>query len=81
MAQTDLWATIFDSEGLPYDESYGTPVFDVPEDEERTRIHCWQTYTRKNSLDEWVYEIDGPGADFANWTEVSHAHYDKFLMD
>lgn len=80
VAQTDLWATIFDSEGLPYDESYGTPVFDVPEGQDRRRTHRWQTYNTE-SLDEWVYEINGPGADFSNWTEVDHTHYDKFLMD
>ncbi len=79
VAQTDLWATIFQSEGLPY-EDYGTSVFDVPEGQDRKRTHRWQTYSTE-SLDEWVYEIDGPGENFENWTAVSHERFDKFLMD
>ncbi len=80
VSHADLWATIFDSEGLPYDESYGTPVYDVPEDAVRTRINRWHTRGRTD-LDEYVYEITGAGNDFSNWKEVGHEHYKKNLLD
>ena len=83
VSQEDFWATIFRSEGLEFDpETYGTPVFEVPETETRRRIHRWQTYQPSSkNLDEWVYEIIGPGNDFSNWKEIGHEYYDKFLMD
>ncbi len=79
VSHEDFWATIFKSEGLDHTD-YGTSVFDVPEGVDRVRYHRWQTYVSK-SLDEYVYEITGPGSKFANWKEVAHTHYDKFLMD
>lgn len=83
VSQEDFWATIFRSEGIAFDEeAYGTPVFEVPEGQDRRRIHRWHTYQSKaKSLDEYVYEIIGPGRDFSNWKEISHEHWDKFLMD
>lgn len=80
VAQEDFWATIFKSEGLDFAAEYGTSVFDYPEDTNRVRYHRWQTYVR-DSLDEYLYEISGPAADFANWKEVRRDHYDKSLMD
>lgn len=80
VSHDDLWATIFKSEGFDFAADYGTSVFDVAEGTNRSRRLIWQTYVR-DSLDEYVYEISGPARDFANWREVSHEHYDKFLMD
>ena len=84
VSHEDFWATIFRSEGMAFDaEKYGTPVFEVPETETRTRIHRWQSYQSSNggNLDEWIYEITGAGNDFSNWKEVGFEHYDKVLMD
>lgn len=76
----DLWATVFKSEGIETRINYGTSVFDVPENENRPRCYRWQTYLG-NSLDEYIYEINGPAKDFSNWKEKEHVHYNKFLMD
>ena len=80
VAHDQIWATIFKSEGITIEKDYGETVFEVPEGENRTRYHIWQTYMR-GSLDEYVYEVTGPGKDFANWKEPTPTHYDKFLMD
>ena len=80
VCQSDLWATVFGSEGITSKKNYGTSVFDVPENLNRTRYYRWQTYLG-GSLDEYVYEINGPAKDFSNWKEIDHVHYDKFLMD
>lgn len=80
VSHEDFWATILKSEGLEFAEDYGTSVFDVPEGTNRVRYHRWHTYLLE-SLDEYVYEINGPGSDFRNWKEIAHEHYDKFLMD
>ena len=80
VCQSDLWATVFGSEGITSKKDYGTSVFDVPENLNRTRYYRWQTYLG-GSLDEYVYEINGPAKDFSNWKEIDHVHYDKFLMD
>lgn len=75
VSHEDFWATIFKSEGLDYSD-YGTSVFDVEEGTDRVRYHRWHTYVT-GSLDEYVYEITGPGSKFANWKEVAHTHYDN----
>ncbi len=80
VAHTDLWATVFDSEGFGT-EDYGDSVFSVKEGENRVRTYCWQTHLREKTLDEYFYSVSGPARDFSNWTEISHRHWDKSLMD
>lgn len=76
----DLWATIFESEGLDDADVPGVPVFDIPERENRTRRYVWHTY-QKGSLDEYVYDIGGPGGEWKSWRLVGYEHYDKTLTD
>lgn len=83
VSHEQLWATIFQSEGLDGAEEYGRSVFDVPEGEDQLRTYCWQTYVSgtSKSLDEYTYQVDGLAKAFTNWHLVSQEHYDKFLMD
>ncbi len=82
-AHEDLWATIFQSEGLDFWEDYGRSVFDIPEGERRLREYRWHTYIRgeNKSLDEYTYQVEGLAKAFTNWHLVEQTHYDKYLMD
>ncbi len=77
-SHTDIWATIFASEGIEYDGE-GKPVFEIAEDETRERTFIWHTYLTA-SLDEYTYKISGKAANFKNWKESGRRHADKFLM-
>ena len=72
VSHENLWATIFKSEGIAFDESvFGQSVFDVDPSVNHTRRHF-------NAMVEddggWVYvpyEITGPGKDFSNWKIIN----------
>ena len=81
-SHNDIWATIFDSEGVEKSglgEGYTTSVFEIGENENRTRKMIWQTA----SLDcnEYYWEINGSGKDFNNWKRTDHKYYQKFFMN
>lgn len=74
----DIWATIFDSEGIDFNGE-GVSVTKLSETENRKRTFTWHTYFT-GTLDEYDYEINGPSANFANWKETAHKHVNKYLM-
>lgn len=78
----DIWATVFDSEGVDksgLDAEYRTSVFGIDENADRTRTMIWHTFSL--DCDESLWEITGDGRDFANWKRVGSKHYDKFVMN
>lgn len=85
VAQTshkDIWATIFDSEGIDKSslkEGYNTSVFSLSAETKRTRTMIWQTFAL--DCDEYYWEINGSGTNFKNWKRVDHKHYQKFVMN
>ena len=80
VSQGNIWATIMKSEGLSTALELGKSVFDIPENENQTRTHKWQTYV-SGSLDEYTYSITASGKNFENWELVNTKHYNKHLMD
>ena len=81
----DIWATIFDSEGLDdriseLGENYNTSIFTIGEDENRERTMVWHTFSL--DCDEYYYTITGKGKDYPkNWHQTEHKHYNKFVMN
>ncbi len=68
--QSQIRATIMQSEGIVTENNYGTSVFDVPEDADLKRYYHFQK-TVKNASDQLViYEVVGNARDFKNWTLV-----------
>lgn len=72
VSQMDLSATLLKAMGADYSE-WGTPVDDVPEDEERVRRY-WATSVDLDAGNKWTFvkewEIDGPVRDWSSWTET-----------
>lgn len=88
----DIWATIFESEGLDKTllaevsdakidgEGYQTSVFDAESMGDRTRTMFWHTYSL--DCDEYLYTITGAGRNYpASWHQTYHEHYHKFIMN
>lgn len=75
----DIWATIFRSEGIGYNGE-GVSMSSLKENENRERTYVWHTYST-GIMYEYVYKINGPAKDFANWKQVGDGKkYNKFLM-
>lgn len=69
ISQDQLWATIFESEGL-YSLKQGESFFDIAEGEERVRRYLFElsVYVGDDRADEIVeYEITGTARDADNW--------------
>ena len=82
IAPEDLFATVLKAVGA--DAADGRTVFEIPEDEERTRTYRFQLvdgtlYEGKYS--EAVYEIVGSAHDFDNWRQVSLTDLGKNIYD
>lgn len=78
-SHSNIWATIIKSENITTEINYGKSVFEIPENENQVRKHINHTYY--DTLDEYFYEITGPGKDFNNWKVIDHKHYNKSIMD
>ena len=88
VSSANLWATIFQSEKLPYDTSFfGDSFFDVETKFEATGVYperkfIW-TKRAKNSMsyEAITYEIRGEARNFENWTkgEVVKVNHTLFL--
>ena len=75
----DIWATIFRSEDIGYNGE-GVSMSSLKENENRERTYVWHTYST-SIMYEYVYKINGPAKDFANWKQVGDGKkYNKFLM-
>jgi hypothetical protein len=87
VSHENLWATVFQSEGIEYDRAvFGDSVFDVdalsPEAKSQyVRKFIWNK--RKldlNSYDCIEYKIVGEARDFGNWTKVNESYHDHPLF-
>ena len=79
VSHDNIWSTILTSVGITPDASLGKSLFDIGENETTVREFVWYTYNK--DTDQYTYKIEGKGSDFANWTEIEHKYYPKFLMD
>lgn len=87
VSHENLWATIFESEGISFDESKWKPsVFAVEKEFEKTGVYPERKFIwnkrRKNlaCYDSIVYKINGKARDFKNWVIDSETFYDHPLF-
>lgn len=87
VSSANLWATIFQSEGLTYDKSFfGDSFFDVESAFNTTGVYPVREFvwTRRNKqlteYDSITYKIEGSARDFANWRvdKVEHIPHPLF---
>ena len=87
VSHENLWATIFESEGIEYDEElFGESIFDI----ERLSAAEWATYERQfiwnkrriglGSYDSVIYKIVGEARDFDNWSVDKITFFDHPLF-
>jgi hypothetical protein len=79
ISQDQLWATIFESEGL-LSEKVGESFFDIPEGEDRVRRYLFErsVYVGDDRADEIVeYKITGTARQAENWEIVEHRQVGK----
>jgi hypothetical protein len=70
--QADILPTILRSEGIQSDTDFGRSVFEIQEDEIRTRKHNFQSYQKDSGGYEVIeYEIVGLARNLKNWTIVN----------
>ena len=83
VSHENLWATIFKSEGIAFDENvFGKSVFDVDATQNQTRTYIWNKENRsQETYSKMQYTICGNGRDFANWTLTSDVESTKDLYD
>ncbi len=86
VSHEDLWATIFNSEGLNKYDDFGKSVFYYKDNEdlskERVRKFVWHTWNlTASSSTEYLYSILGSARDFKNWTVVNKKIFDRYLLD
>ncbi len=87
VSHENLWATIFQSEGIDYDRAvFGESVFDVEAlSSEAKRQYIRKFIWNKRTLDHTSYycveyEIEGEARDFDNWTKVNESHHNHPLF-
>lgn len=87
VAHENLWATIFESEGLAYDTEFFAPsVFTIEEEFNATGAYHERTFhwTKRRpgmtSYDLVEYKINGRARDFKNWKVNARKHYDTTLF-
>ena len=88
VAHENLWATIFESEGLSYDTEFFSPsVFTVEEQFVATgkypeRKFAWtKRRPGMTSYDLVEYKVNGRARDFANWKISGRKHIDHALFN
>ena len=81
VSHANLWATIFKSEGIAFDEAeFGKSVFDVNENEDQVRSHVWQKFDPLYThYEEQIFEIKGSARNFDNWVIKSRKKINKEL--
>lgn len=87
VSHENLWATIFESEGIDYDATAFKPsVFHVEAEFARShkypeRKFIWnKRKLNMTSYDSIVYKINGEARDFGNWKIESSTYYDHPLF-
>lgn len=74
----DVMATVLKAAGSPLASDFGRTVFEIPEDEERTRRYYFQLMDGQNH-EQIVYDIVGAGRDFENWHIVDRYFLNKTI--
>ncbi|MBQ2701989.1 MAG: hypothetical protein IJF64_03270, partial [Clostridia bacterium] len=87
VSHENLWATIFESEGISYSkESWKPSVFTVEKEFKATGVYPERKFiwNRRNSnlasYDSIVYKIKGDARDFDNWSIAETTFYDHPLF-
>ena len=87
VSHENLWATIFESEGISYSkESWKPSVFTVEKEFQATGVYPERKFiwNRRNSnlasYDSIVYKIKGDARDFGNWSIAETTFYDHPLF-
>lgn len=70
VSHTDLFPTIINAAGGDY-EAYGIPIFDIDENEKRTRIFHYSEMDNWSDREVINYKIPDNIKDFSNWEEIS----------
>ena len=83
VSHENLWATIFKSEGITFDETeFGKSVFDVDSTQNQTRKYIWYKVNKnKGTYSQMEYTVYGNGRDFANWTLIDSVESTQGLYD
>lgn len=88
VAQENLWATIFESEGIDFDRTAFAPsIFEIEREFDENRIYPERKFIwtkRKVGMTTYStveYKIIGSARDFSNWTVVDRNHYDHPLFN
>ena len=76
VSQENLAATIIKSAGIATEHDYGLAYDEVPEGVDRIRYHQFQQVTDAGNLI-LRYRVEGPAADFKNWTLESQINIGK----
>ncbi len=75
VAQENIWATIFESEGIKTELSFGESIFSISEGD-RTRRYLFHRIASSNEFEIIEYEVTGDSSDFSNWEIVSKTTVD-----
>ena len=82
VAQEDIHATIFDSEGIETTLDYGMSIFDIDEDTERVRRYYFHKYIIEEDKNEIIeYKIIGLAKEFNNWNVVKRTKIDEIIWN
>lgn len=87
VAHENLWATIFESEGISYDTEFFAPsVFTIETEFKQTgkyheRKFAWtKRFAGMTSYDLVEYVVNGRARDFKNWKDVYREHFNHPLF-
>ncbi len=77
----DVFATILDAAGADMPNPDTRTVFEIGENEIRTRSYFFQSYLGSSKYEEVEYKITGPGNDLDNWEIVNVRQLGKSIYD
>jgi hypothetical protein len=80
----DIFATVLTAAGSDKASDYGINIFDIPEDEERTRPYHFQIlegYYPNGIYKDAIYEIVGSGLELENWRLLRIIDLQKNIYD
>ena len=73
VCQDNMWATIFESEGIATEIDFGRSIFDISENETLERTYVFQRMD-KDFFENITYKVIGDSSDFDNWEIVERAN-------
>ncbi len=81
IAPEDIFATVLKAADAPLEDPAWRTVFEIGEDEVRTRRYLFQRRLDNGKYEEEVYEITGSGKNLENWNLVDVRQLDKSIYD